>query len=142
MGQLQSRYLVTARSLGTGGRDLGRWQTCSGGNVTSESVPDRAPGDEYPSASGGEKTIEPVTIGRNKKLAVDTDALITHLRALVGRDDSIIVTRKPLDSNRNPFGTGTTWTGTLSDVNDGDSDTNQGGEHSTLELTMQPSRIA
>lgn len=142
MAQLQSRYYATARSLGTGARDLGTFQTFSGGKVVSESVEDRGPGEEFPEASGGEKTIEPVTIGRNIKRTVDNAALFAHLRALVGRDNGLIVTLWNLDENRNPYEKVGTWTGTLTSGPGPDTDSNSKAEHSRLELTMQPSKVA
>ena len=57
-------------------------------------------------------------------------------------DDGLIVTRKPLDSNRNPYGSGKTYTATVTDVDDGESDTNQGSQHAQLKIIAQPSKVA
>ncbi|HTE59678.1 MAG TPA: hypothetical protein VK631_04960, partial [Solirubrobacteraceae bacterium] len=113
-----------------------------GGNVVGESVSDRSPGQEYPSASGGDKTLEPITIGRRVKLERDNDDFYARLHRHASVEDAIIINRKPLGSDNNPVGKGRTWTGTITNVNEPDSDTNSENEPAVVEITMQPSGVA
>lgn len=138
MPQLQSRYLTT---LSVAGRDIGVFQTHSGGHVTGESVADRSPGQEYPAASGGEKTIAPITTSRRVKLERDTDELIAFLQRHVSVENAAVYNRRPLDSNRNPVGSGRTWTCTITAVNEPDSDSNSENEPAVLEIELQPGGV-
>jgi hypothetical protein len=136
---LQSRWLTTLR---VAGRDIGVFQTFSGGHVTGESVSDRYPGEEFPTAAGGEKSIAPITIGRSHKLERDTDELIRFLHRNVSVEHAAVVNRRPLDNNRNPSGVGRTWTCTITAVNEPDSDSTSENERSVLEVELQPGGVA
>lgn len=136
--QLQSRYTTTVIA---GGRNLGAFATFAGGEVQSDTVPDRSPGVEYPEAAGGEKTISDVTVTRRIKLGRDTPELRRYLRGLVGVTNAMVVAQRENDANGNPLATGDTYTGTLSTMTPAESDLNSTGEPSILSLTIAPSNV-
>lgn len=137
MPQTQSRYLTTVI---VGGRDIGAFATYSGGGVAAEVVLDRAPGAEFPTASGADKTIAEITVTRPVEILRDTAELEAYLDRYVGMTDAVTVGRKPYDADGNPYGPGRTRIGTLTAVNPTDSDVNSQGERTSLELVIQPSR--
>jgi hypothetical protein len=136
MSQTQSQYIV---SVIAAGRPIGTFTSFSGGGVTGETVPDRGPLDEFPTQSGGEKTLAEITVGRRVDPSRDTDELGDYLDSLVMVTDAITIQRKQV-VNRNPFGKGSTWVGTLTAVNPTDSDNNSASEATNLELVVSPSR--
>jgi hypothetical protein len=138
MPQLPSRFYTT---LTVAGRNIGAFQTFSGGNVTATAVTDRPPGAEYPRAYGGEKEISEITIGRTFDRDRDSDELIAFLRSHMDENEAT-VSRKPMDANRNPFGKGRTWTCAITAVNEPDSDSNDTSGKPTLSIQLQPSGVS
>jgi hypothetical protein len=136
MPQTQSNYIT---SVIIGGRDVGWFTSFSGGGVSGETVPDRAPGQEYPTQSGGDKTLDPITLGRAVDPARDTDELEDFFASMVQSTDQVTIQRKKL-INKVPFGKGTTWIGTLTAVNPTDSDNNSASERTNFEIVVAPSR--
>lgn len=132
--QLQSRWLTT---LVVGGRTF-RFQTFTGGGVTSAAVSSRAPGEQYPAQGSGEREIAAITLGRDYDVAVDDD-MVDHLQRFIDTEDAATVQRQPLDSDRNPFGRKRTWTGKLTGIPEPDSDTNSPDGKSVVTVEMQPS---
>jgi hypothetical protein len=139
MSQSQTRYLVTF--LAAGRQVPGNW-AMSGGRPTGEAIMDRAPGAEYPNASGGDKSLEPITLRARVEIAQLTDAERTRVNGLVMVDNACTVNRKPLDRNGNPFGKGDTWIGTLTSGLAEETDPNADGEPAEVEVEIQPSRKA
>lgn len=141
MSQTQSQYIVTLTANPPGGqpRSLGTWTEFSGGGLTAEVVPDRGPLDDTPQQSGAERTIAEVTLGRRVDASRDTDELDIYLDSLVGVTNALTVQRKKV-VNKNPFGAGRTWVGTLTANNPPDSDNNSTGDAATHQLTVAPSR--
>jgi hypothetical protein len=132
--QLQSRYLAV---LAVGGRTF-RFQTCTGGDDTTESVSSRPPGAKYPRKSGGEPDLSPITVGRDYDVTVDDD-MVAHLRKFIGIEDAATIQRQALDANRNPFGAKRTWTGVITAVNEPDSDTNTTSDKAQVTVEIDPS---
>lgn len=139
MAHLSSRFLVT---LTVAGRNCGRFQTLTGAGVGGDAMMSRPPGAEFERAQGGEKTLSPITIGRDYDPDVDTDDLISFLRSQAHVENAATVGRKRLDANRNPAGKGTTWVGVITAVNDPESDTNAQNDKPTLTITIQPSGVS
>lgn len=136
MPHAQSRWLTT---LFVAGRNIGTFMTFEGGHVTGESMPSRVPGAEFPRKGGGEKDLAPITIGRDYDPNIDTDELVAFLQNYVGAEDAAIVGRRPLDKDRNPYGTGRKWTGTITAIREPESDTNTTNDKAVLTIEIDPS---
>jgi len=138
MPQSQTRYLVTWIA---GGQQVpGNW-ALSGGKVLSEAIMDRAPTDVFPNASGGDKTIEQVTLKARVDVTKLTDSERTRINGLVGVENAHTVNRRPL-VNGVPFGKGRTWTGTMTQGLEEESDPNADNEPAEVEAIIQPSRVS
>lgn len=131
---LHSGFIVTAR---LNGEDLGEWQTCSGGQIHAAVTSDRSPGQKYASQIGGLPEIQPVTVSRIFDWQRDTDAFISRLNNLVGVEGAMTVAKWTKDSNGQPFRKIKQWTGTLTEVNDPDTDENS-SDRAVFELVMAP----
>jgi hypothetical protein len=139
MAQLSSRFLVT---LTVAGRSIGRFQTHTGAGIGGDAMSTRPPGAEFPRQQGGEKTLNPITIGRDYDPAIDTDEILAFLRANAHVENAATVGRKRLDANRNPAGKGSTWIGVITAVNDPESDTNAQNDKAQLTIVIQPSSVS
>lgn len=137
MAHLSSRFLVT---LAAGGHTL-RMQTLTGAGIGGDAMESRPPGAEYPRQQGGEKTLNPITVGVDYDPTVHTDQVLADLRAVAHVENAATVGRKRLDANRNPAGKGTTWIGVITAINDPESDTNAQNDKATLTITVQPSSV-
>lgn len=135
---LQSGFLTTVR---VGSRTLPPAYTWSGGEVTNEAVADRAPGQQFPSAVPGLKTLTSVTVGWTFDPAIWTDAVIADLFSQVDKENTVSASRKPKDANGAVFGKGRTFVGTLTAVREPDTDSNA-AERAVIELEFQPSSVS
>jgi hypothetical protein len=139
MPQNQTQYLVTLRNAAGG--DLGIYSSFNGGKVTSGTVMDRAPGQKYPTASGGDKTIEAVTIGRRGRRERDNDLYRAKLRGLVGVENGVICNVRTLDADGNPYEKGDTYIATVTGYTPSPADNNSESEPAVFEVELQPSDV-
>jgi hypothetical protein len=103
------------------GRPFGVWDTLDGGESDSEETKYR-PGGMKPQVSlGGSRSIGNLTLSR---LLSRPDW--TYARSLMSRTGQAkcVVSRQPLDTDGNPWGTPLTYRGTLKTVTPGGSDSN------------------
>lgn len=114
------------------GRDLGVWDTLTGGNFDSDEVKHRDGGMGPEQALGGAPTTENVTVGRRFKKGRD-ETLVTWLRPR--RNKRSQATQIPLDENKNPYGDPIVYVGVLKAVNPPDADSNS-SDVAMLELEI------
>lgn len=141
MPQLQTGYLITLRAPGESDPDLGTFTMFGGGKVVAGSVPDRGPGEKYPTASGGDRTIEAITIGRRVRRERDNDAYRAKLRRLAGVENAMVANVRATDGDGNPAEGGDTYTGTLIGFTPTGADNNSENEPATFEVEIQPSDV-
>jgi hypothetical protein len=101
-------------SLSIDGRDLEVWDTLDGGEIDSDESKYRPGGMSAEISLGGTRTIGNITLGRNYDYLRD-HPMLSWLVARVGAGRCVIG-RQPLDLNRIPQGSPTTYTGTLKTV--------------------------
>lgn len=105
---LESQYSVTVK---VGTLNLGVFDRFSGGEVDSEETK-YSPGAMGPQVSlGGKTTVGNITVGRLYDLTRD-HVIAKQLIAAVGKADCV-VTKQPLDADRNPYGAPLVYTGKL-----------------------------
>lgn len=141
MPQNQTGYLITLRDKATSD-DLGTYSTFAGGRVVAGSVMDREPGARFPTASGGDATIEPITIGRRGRRERDNDLYRARLRQLVGKENGVIANVKTLDGDGNPYEKGDTYVGTVTGFTPTPADLNSESEPTLFEVEIQPSDVS
>lgn len=97
-----------------GDRNLGTWDQQEGGDVDSEEFTYKPGGMADPESLGGSKTVENVTLRRLYRLNRDhiiSDWLIRQ----AGRAD-VVITKQPLDTDGNAWGSPLVYRGTLKRV--------------------------
>ncbi len=107
------------------GRDLGRFDQWSGGNVT-------APDDKYRGADGierplgGQRSVENVTVSRDYRPGREDDGIEHWLIHRVGRGQAR-ASRRRKDANGQPFGRPVILTGLLTSFNMPDTNSGESG---------------
>lgn len=134
----ESMFLATAI---VGGVDRGQFNTKAGGQVRAAMVESRNPTQRYASQIPLRPTIEPITIGRPFDRTRETDVYLAGLRALVGTgENNMVVALWSLDQNLQPFLKVGNWIGTLSEVNEPDTDVDGDGL-ALFTLVMGPTAV-
>jgi hypothetical protein len=105
------QYNVTVSLDGNG---LGTWDKMSGGEKDSEESKYRPGGMQATLSLGGYTTVGNVTVSRLFKLDRDY-AQLSNLLDRVGRG-AVVVTKQSLDTDGNPYGKPTVYTGILKTV--------------------------
>jgi hypothetical protein len=105
------------------GRNMGVWDTLTGGDVEATSTKYRPGGMAREIALGGTSTTNDLNLGRllSKEDWEFMRGLMTRDR--VGRAPAH-VSRQPMDDDGNPFGSPLVYTGVLQHVTPGDTDSN------------------
>ncbi len=113
----QDQYLVT---VNLDGRNLGVWDTLSGGEADSEETKHRAGGMSVQKAYGGPQIVGNLNIGR--VFHRDRDGELIHWMISRTGKGRVSGTRQPLDVDGNPFGPALGYTGVWKKVAPGDVD--------------------
>lgn len=107
-GSRTDQYIVT---LTLDGVSLGVWDKLTGGDVDSNEVKYGGGGMKTQVALGGRVTVSDLTVSRIYDL--DRDApIIARLMPRVGKGD-MVASQQPLDTDGNPKGNPTVYTGVL-----------------------------
>lgn len=129
---LQTNFLVTVSADDV---DLGTFDKFSGGDGDSEETK-YPPGGMGPEESlGGRQTRENFTVGRRYKLERD-HPIFAWLDSRRGKA-TIVAARQPLDTDGNPYGKPTIFTGNLKKVTGPEHDSTS-SEVAKLELEVTP----
>jgi hypothetical protein len=132
--QREDTYRVT---VSVDGRDLGVWDTMSGGAIDSEETTYRPGGLQDQITLGGQRTVSNVTVA--KLYRDDVHNLYHWLAQRAGRG-AMIVTRQPLDPEGAVFGRPVVYDGKLKSVSLPDVDsTGSGAARLSLEMTCNGS---
>lgn len=97
--------------LSAGGRDLGLWDSNTGGDSGAEDQRYKPAGGEEESY-GGKKTRDPIVIGRVYEDARD-ESVKEYLENLRGVKNAATVRKQSVDDEGNPVGRATTRIGTI-----------------------------
>ena len=130
----QHQSLVTAVVAGV---PIGTFQSRTGGESTAEVGKYRPGGMAKQKTRRGLAEVGDVTIGREWETERDAD-LERRLRNQIG--SPMIVNDQPLGDDGAVFGKPKTWTGTLSSVTGGDSDSDS-NDGKMLELVMVATEV-
>lgn len=114
-----------------GGRDIGTFQTKTGGNADSDEVKNRPGGVPGQESLGGPPMVENVTVSRVYKIARDRP-LLNFLLSSRGKADMEIIDQG-LDADYNAFQAPIVYKGTLKSVNNPDANSNS-NDPASLEL--------
>jgi hypothetical protein len=116
----EDQYAITVAIDGT---PIGVWDKLTGGGVVAGDTKYK-PGAMAPQISlGGSKAVDNITLSRLlSQQNGDTD-LCKFLMQRAGKGQATI-NRQPLDADGAAFGTALVYTGTLSEVHPGDTDSN------------------
>jgi hypothetical protein len=128
----QDSYAITA-SLDD--RDLGVFETFSGGEIDSEETTYRLGAMGPRVALGGAVTVGNVTIGKLNELAW-SQSIVHWLISRAGKG-TLTIKKQPLDVDGNAFGRPLTYTGKLKQVNPPEADANS-SDAAVLELELSP----
>lgn len=121
-------------TVNVAGRDIGVFDSFSGGAADSEDSKDRPGGMGEEESLGGVRTRSNFTVGRRYKLERD-HGLAKFLDSQVGRG-RVVATRQMLDLDRTPVGEPITFTGMLKTFNHPEHDSNSSDKKTvTLEVT-------
>lgn len=120
------------------GKDLGTFDTRSGGETTASGEKYRAGGGEE-EVSVSRPSVGEVTISRKYKRERDHE-LARWLRTKAGKADGS-VNEQLTDDDDLPWGKPVTWTGRLLSVNTGDVDSNSQSEPRFLTLTFMMTKV-
>lgn len=114
-------------SVSVEGINFGIWDQMEGGDVDSEEFTYPPGAMQDPISLGGRRTVENVTLRRNYRLVRD-HANSQRWIGWVGRAD-VVVTKQPMDVDRNVFGKPLVYRGTLKRVSfpDHNSSSNDAG---------------
>lgn len=93
------------------GRELGTFDTFSGGETTGSNTKYRPGGMGQEEALGGPPSVGDITLTRSYRRDRDSD-LYKWLNARVGAA-ACVVKKHPLDADKNPFGSADVYTGLL-----------------------------
>jgi hypothetical protein len=102
----------------------GVWDTFKGGEVDSEASTYKAGGMVDQEAIGGQETIGPVTLDKALDLQADWGVAQQLMAASIG-NAPIVISRQPLDINKNPSGNPLTYKGIVKSCSLGDTDSNK-----------------
>lgn len=127
----QQQSLVT---VVVDGIPLGVFDTLSGGEITSENSKHRAGGMGRQKSYPAMADTDDITVSRVFERDRDAEKL-RQLRRRVGRA-AASATEQPLDDDGAPWGTPTTYTGTLIGIAPGEADSNS-SDPRMFELTIQ-----
>lgn len=127
----QDRFRVTAS---VDGRDLGVFETFSGGEVDSEETTYKLGGMGARVSLGGSVTVGNVTIG---KLWTESVQLLTHWLISRAGKGRLVIKKQALDVDGNAFGIPLTYGGVLKQVNPPEVDANS-SDAAVLELEQTP----
>jgi hypothetical protein len=128
----QDQFAITAS---VDGRDLGVFETFSGGEIDSEETTYKL-GAMGPRVSlGGSVNVGNVTIGKLSDL-VWSQSIIHWLIGRAGKG-TLTIKKQPLDVDGNAFGRPLTYTGKLKQVTPPEADANS-SDAAVLELELTP----